>query len=162
MGVWYCYLRYSPVFFLASSSCSPKSHFLYTIPRNVLDTVAYLPIDTVTCGWAQNHACVPEAVCIPTEEPQEWQLFGGWMIFGECSKITSHLALCTATYCHTGRTARLPAWKGWANLVATEGEFLLLALLLVVHSPCLCKPSTPLAPPSADADQYSGWVINVK
>lgn len=161
MGVWYCCMRYPPVLFLASSSYSPKSHVLCTSPRNVLDTQAYLPMDAVTCIWAHTHACVPHAVCIPTGEPQEWQVFGGWMVFGEHCKITSHLALCTPTDCHTGRK-RGPGWKGWASLLATEGEFLLLALLLVVHSPYYCQPGTPLAPPSAHAPHYSRWVINLK
>lgn len=74
----------------------------------------------------------------------------GWMLPGECSEITGHPALCTPMDCHTSRR-RLPGWKGWASLVATEGEFLLPALLLVTHRPCSPTSDTPLVPPWADS-----------
>lgn len=83
------------------------------------------------------------------------------MLFGECSKITGHPALCAPTDCHTSRQT-LTGWKGRARLVATEGEFLLPALLLVMHSPCFATPGTPLTPPSADSAHYSGWVSHLK
>lgn len=41
--------------------------------------------------------------------------------------------------CHAGR-GRLPEWKGWANPVATEGEFPLPALLLVPTSGTALTP----------------------
>lgn len=89
------------------------------------------------------------------------QSSGGWMLFEECSKVTGHPALCPPSDCHTSRQ-RLPEWKGWASLVTTDGEFLLPALPLVMHSPCFPAPGTPLTLPSAYSAHYSGWVTHLK
>lgn len=147
MGVWYCRLRCPPVLFLASNSCSSKSHALSAGPKDVLVTLAHLPVEADTCSWVHDHAVCHKLFAFQQRSHRNdssggCQSFGGWMLFGECSKITGHPALCTPTDCHTSKQ-RLPGWKGWASLVATEGEFLLPALLLVMHSPCFPTPGTP-------------------
>lgn len=158
MGVWYCCVRYPPVFFLASSSYSPKSS-LYQ-PQ---ECAGYPSLPPHGCSHLQlgTYPCLCASSCLHSNRRATgmrvvWRMNAIWEA---CQNNKSSCSLHSD--CHTGRK-RGPGWKGWASLLATEGEFLLLALSLVVHSPCYCNPGTPLAPPSAHAPHYSGWVINLK
>lgn len=124
-------------------------------PRGALAALAHRPLEADLYIWGQFGPAYQKWFafhqrCHRSDSSGGCRSCGGWRLPGERSEITGHPALCAPMDCHTSRR-RLPGWKGWASLVATEGEFLLPALLLVTHRPCSPTSGTPLVPPWADS-----------